>query len=84
MKARMNPAVRELVLLSTIHSPPSTYGVCMFVFEMGRLLLILFCHFDDLAVVHSGDAVGVGKNPVIVGDDDHGAVGRAGDLAEQV
>ena len=56
----------------------------VFVDEMGRLLVALFGDFDDLAVVHAGDAVGVGEDAVVVGDDDDGAAGGAGDLAEEV
>ena len=40
--------------------------------------------FDDFDVVHAGDAVGIGKNPVVVGDDDDGAVGGTRDVAEQI
>ena len=56
----------------------------VFVDEMGWLWVALLGDLDDLAVVHAGDAVGVGEDPVVVGDDDDGAVGRAGDLAEEV
>ena len=50
---------------------------------MRRLGVDLFFLLDDLAVVHAGDAVGVGEDAVVVGDDDHGAVRRAGDVAEE-
>ena len=43
----------------------------------------LHADIDDLAIVHAGDAVGVGKDAVVVGDDDHGAVGGACDIAEK-
>ena len=39
--------------------------------------------FDDTAVVHVGDPVAELEDAVVVGDDDHGAVGPDGDLAEQ-
>ena len=53
--------------------------------EMRRLFVELLSFLDDLAVVHAGDAVGVGEDPVVVGDDDHGALrrdykGGAGDI----
>ena len=70
-----------------IRSCPSIINlliVRVFVDEMGRLLVALFGDLDDLAVVHAGDAVGVGEDPVVVGDDDDGAVGGAGDLAEEI
>ena len=49
-----------------------------------RLLGVeLFIDLDDFSVVHASDAVGVGEDPVVVGDDDDGALGRAGDLTEE-
>ena len=51
--------------------------------EMRWLLVKLLFLLDDLAVVHAGDAVGVGEDTVVVGDDDHRAVRRAGDVAEE-
>ena len=40
--------------------------------------------FDDHAVVHVGDAVAELEDAVVVGHDDHGAVGPDGRLAEQL
>ena len=43
----------------------------------------LFFLFDDLAIVHAGDAVRIRENPVVMSDDDHGAVRGAGYVAEE-
>jgi hypothetical protein len=56
----------------------------VFVDEVWGVLVALLGDFDDLAVVHAGDAVGIGEDSVVVGDDDDGAVRRAGDLAEEI
>jgi hypothetical protein len=45
--------------------------VCVFVDELW-LLRGLFFYVDNLAIVHAGDSVGVGKNSAIVSDNDHG------------
>ena len=55
----------------------------MLVDEVRRLGVDLFLLLDDLAIVHAGDAVGIGEDTVVVGDDDHGALRRAGDIAEE-
>lgn len=39
---------------------------------------------EDASVLHLGDAVGEVVNPGIVGDDNHGSVGGAGDVLEQI
>lgn len=56
----------------------------VFVNELGWLLVILFDDFHDLSIVHAGDAIGIGEDAVVVGDDDHGAVCGAGDFAEKI
>ena len=49
--------------------------------ELGRGFLR--ADIDDFAIVHAGDAIGVRKDAVVMGDDDHGAVGSACDIAEK-
>ena len=38
---------------------------------------------EDASVLHLGDAVGKRKNPAVVGDNDHAAVGSAGAFFKQ-
>jgi len=45
--------------------------------EMLGALIILFNDFNNLAIVHAGNAVCVRKDTVVMCDDDHGAVRRA-------
>lgn len=52
--------------------------------EMLGTLIILFNDFNNLAIVHAGNAVCVGKDTVVMCDDDHGAVRRARDFAEKI
>ena len=56
----------------------------VFVNEMRSLRVSLFADFDDFPIVHAGDAVGVGENPVVVRDDDDGTFWRTGDLPEKI
>ncbi len=52
--------------------------------EMLGALIILFNDFNNLAIVHAGNAVCVRKDTVVMCDDDHGAVRRARDFAEKI
>ncbi len=59
-----------------LHNPElSTSSKRVFMFEVRRFRLVLFVDLDDFSIVHVGDAVGIGKNPVVVGDDDDRAFG---------
>ena len=43
-------------------------------FKVRRYPVILFPDFDNFAIIHAGDAIGVGEDPIVVGDDDDSAV----------